>query len=145
MRPHRRYHKAVRTDAARFLQVLTLLTHRGQAAMISRHPRFPRFLTASPMLVLSMWAGIGTIPHTLILTHCIQYLLRFAGSIRANMAHMRPRPISDLEAPDIGFLQDTLMRPRPMSDLVAPGIGFPRIILAQPKLLQRLNSFASHN
>ena len=78
-------------------------------------------------------------------THCILKHFRLAGFIKVNIADTRPRPISDLEAPGIGFLPDMLKRPRPVSDLVCPGIGFLLQFHVQPSPLQRLGSFATQS
>ena len=138
---HCRFHIAARTVAVRHLQVsrqTSMQAHR-------RHPRFPRLLRSVLLsfvhllsnlcLNLSLVPLLSNLCLSLLTIHHVLMPCRFAGSIRANMARMRPRPISDLVDPGIGFLQDMLTRPRPMSDLiyprVAPGIGFLPAFLAQ--------------
>ena len=84
----------------------------------------------------------------IMLNHPMQTLgipkhFRLVGFIKVNITHMRPRPISDLEPPGIGFLPDMSRRPRPVSDLVCPGIGFLLQFHVQPSPLQRLGSFAT--
>ena len=78
-------------------------------------------------------------------THRVPKLFRLAGFIKVNIAHTRPRPISDLEAPGIGFLPNMLTRPRPVSDLAVPGIGFLHKFHVQPSPLRRLGSFATRS
>ena len=78
-------------------------------------------------------------------TRCIPRRFRLVGFIKVNITHTRPRPISDLEAPGIGFLPDMSRRPRPVSDLVCPGIGFLLQFHVQPSPLQRLGSFATRS
>ncbi len=86
----------------------------------------------------------------IMLNHPMQTLripkgFRLVGFIKVNITHMRPRPISDLEPPGIGFLPDMSRRPRPVSDLVCPGIGFLLEIHVQLSPQQRLGFFATQS
>ena len=86
----------------------------------------------------------------IMLNHPMQTLgipkhFRLVGFIKVNITHMRPRPISDLEPPGIGFLPDMSRRPRPVSDLVCLGIGSLLQIHVHLSPQQRLGFFAAQS
>ena len=76
-----------------------------------RHPRFPRLLRSVRQSFVHLLSNLCL---SFLTVHHVLIPRRFAGSIRANMARMRPRPMSDL------------IYPR-----VAPGVGFLLAFLAQ--------------